>query len=226
MNEMSIGELADELRKGARCILQVRHAERPKMDPKDPTFGDALKLTDEGVRTARLLGERLREFRGDVRFLSSPLTRTRMTAACIAEGMDLAGCEIEVDERLGNSTFYYADNALVLKAFQPEKFFDSCFAYYRAGEFPGFHNLHSASDELEKWLVERFTKKLLVAVTHDCYIAAFLSAKGAVEEFTRENWPRFLDGGVILYRPDGSKTYAIVRAGLSTGICGVGGRVL
>ena len=37
---MTIEELKDEIRKGARCILQVRHAERPKMDPDDPTFGD------------------------------------------------------------------------------------------------------------------------------------------------------------------------------------------
>ena len=62
--EMTIDELKAELRKGARAVLQVRHAERPKMDPDDPTFGDALHLTREGRRTARLLGESLAAFAG------------------------------------------------------------------------------------------------------------------------------------------------------------------
>ena len=64
--EMTIEEVKNEMRAGARAILQVRHAERPKMDPDDPTFGDALHLTREGARTARLLGEALAEFAGDV----------------------------------------------------------------------------------------------------------------------------------------------------------------
>ena len=42
MTEMTIEELVGEIRRGARVALMVRHAERPKMDPDDPTFGDAL----------------------------------------------------------------------------------------------------------------------------------------------------------------------------------------
>lgn len=226
MNEMTIEELADELRHGARAILQVRHGERPKMDPKDPTFGDALALTDEGARTARILGEKLRDFRDETTFCASPLRRTVMTAELIAEGMGVARPDIPTAAVLGNDSFYYADAAAVLDVFRPENFFNACFEYFRAGEQRGFHNLHEATDALEAWLAARHAKRLLVAATHDCFIAAFLAARGAVEEFTRDNWLRFLDGGVILYRPDGTKTYALVRAGLSTGICGVGGKVM
>lgn len=222
MNELTIEELKDEIRKGARCILQVRHAERPKMDPDDPTFGDTLALTDEGVRTARALGRILSEFRDDVQFCASPLRRTVMTAELIAEGM---GTEreggIPTDDRLGNASFYYDDPAEVLAIFQPGNFFKACFEYFEKGEQRGFKNLHSATDELERWMVERFEKRLFVVTTHDCYIAAFLAARKAVERFTIDNWVRFLDGGAILFYPDGTRRYALVRAGLSDGICGV-----
>lgn len=223
MNEMTIEELKDEIRKGARCILQVRHAERPKMDPDDPTFGDALALTDEGVRTARGLGKILAEFKDDVQFYASPLRRTVMTAELIAEGM---GMEVEEklipsDDLLGNGSFYYDDPAEVLEIFQPGNFFKANFEYFEKGEQRGFKNLYSATDALEKWLIERFTKRLFIVTTHDCYIAAFLAARKAVEKFTIDNWVRFLDGGAILFYPDGSRKYALVRAGLSKGICGV-----
>ena len=223
---MDLRELSDELAKdGVRCILQVRHAERPKMDPDDPTFGDALPITDEGVRTASELGARLSRFGGDVQFAASPLRRTRMTAELITEGMGVENPEISVDDLLGNRTFYYADAKEVLDVFKPENFFNACFEYFRTGEQRGFRNLYAASDDLENWLVERLKRKLFVAVTHDCYIAAYLAAKGGME-FTRDNWPRFLDGGALFLYPDGTKSYALVRTGLSDGICGVGGRVM
>ncbi len=212
---------------GDRAILMVRHAERPKMDPNDPTFGDALALTDEGCRTARELGHVLSPLAPlGVQFFSSPLTRTRMTAALVAEGMGLAGAEIPVEEKFGNGSFYYDDPAQVLDVFRPENFFNACFEYFRTGEQRGFKNLYAATDECERWLLDRFTLHLCVVATHDCYIAAFLAAKKAVAEFTRENWTRFLDGGAIFVRADGSREYALVRAGLSDGICGVGGKVV
>lgn len=221
MDEMDLEELKEELRGGARCILQVRHAERPKMDPDDPTFGDALELTAEGARTATVLGERLREFKADVQFYSSPLTRTRTTARRIAEGMGIADAEIPLDDRLGNGSFYYEDPSAVLDVFRPENFFNACFEYFRTGEQRGFRNLHAATAQYERWMTERFERKLFLVVTHDCYIAAFLAAKGA-GVFTTENWVRFLDGGAMVFGKDGSVRYRLVRTGLSEGICGVG----
>ena len=231
MNELTLEELKDEIRRGARCILQVRHAERPKMDPDDPSFGDALALTPEGVRTARELGKALAEFREDVQFYASPLRRTVMTAELIAEGMEgsekvkvkgekVRG-EIPTDDLLGNGSFYYDDPAQVLEVFKPGNFFKACFEYYETGEQRGFKNLYAATDALEKWLFERFEKKLFIVTTHDCYVAAFLAARGAVEKFSIDNWIRFLDAGAILVYPDGSRKYALVRTGLSKGICGV-----
>ena len=219
---MTIDELKAEMAKGARVILQVRHAERPQIDPDDPTFGDVLKLTDEGVRTSKELGRMLADFRDGAQFMSSPLARTRMTAECIAEGMGVESPEIAVDERIGNGSFYYTDTAEVLDVFKPENFFGACAEYFATGRQRGFAPLAEASDALEEWLFARLKGRLLVAVTHDLYIAAFLTARGsAAAPFTRENWVRFLDAGAIIVYPDGTRRYEFVRTGLSDGICGV-----
>jgi len=220
--EMTLDDIASALRGGSRVILQVRHAERPKMDPTDPTFGDSLPLTAEGVRTARLLGESLAPFADSVQFLASPLRRTRMTAELIAEGMGVASPEIPVEGLLGNESFYYRDTMEVLQVFTPpENFFPMCIEYMKTGKLRGFNDLHESSDALENWLLGRFTARLMVAATHDLYIAAFLSTRGAYNDRSRETWPRFLDAAAIILDPDGSRRYALVRTGLSTGIVGV-----
>ena len=217
---MTIEELIGEIRNGARVALMVRHAERPKMDPDDPTFGDALELTYEGTRTAEKLGAMLREFAGDVQFAASPLTRTRMTAACIAEGMGVPDAAVPTDELLGNGSFYYDDPAEVLEVFKPKNFFPACIEYFHTAHQRGFRDLYAATDEFENWIDARWTGRLFILSTHDLYIAAFLYAR-KVGEFSKENWTRFLDGGAIIDAPDGTRRYALVRTGLSTGIVGV-----
>ena len=219
--EITLEELKDEMRRGTRVVLMVRHAERPKMDPNDPTFGDALALTYDGVRTAKKLGALLKEFADDVQFYASPLTRTRMTAACVAEGMGVAAPDIPTDDLLGNGSFYYEDASQVLEVFKPSNFFPACFEYFHTAHQRGFKELYAATDDFERWLLERFRRRLFVVATHDLYVAAFCYARHAVADFTRETWIRFLDGGAILIGPDGTRRYAVVRTGLSDGIVGV-----
>lgn len=219
--EITLEELKAELKKGTRVILQVRHAERPKMDPDDPSFGDALPLTEEGCRTARKLGEELREFRYDTEFVSSPLRRTTMTAELIASGMGLQAFKIPEFGCLGNESFYYADARMVLEVFKVENFFPACKTYMETGRLPGFNDLYEATEALEKWLESKQTKQLLIASTHDLYIAAFLCAMNRSEAYVPENWVRFLDGAATLIDADGNKRYVMVRTGLSTGIVGV-----
>ncbi len=220
MNEITIQDILHELRHGARVALLVRHGERNKMDPDDPTFGDTLPLTYEGCRTARKLGASLAEFCDEATFATSPLTRTRMTAALIAEGMGQKDAPILADGRLGNESFYYADASEVLDVFRPENFFQACVEYFTTGEQRGFRNLNVASDELENWIDQNWKSRLFILTTHDCYVAAFLSAR-KVGAFSREHWVRFLDAGAIIERADGTRTYAFVRTNLSTGIVGV-----
>lgn len=221
MPEISLNDVLAELERGSKVILQVRHAERPKIDPDDATFGDKLPLTAEGERSSREFGVRLAGYKGDVEFHSSPLLRTRMTALLIAEGMGRGVTDISTHERLGNGTFYYNDPSKVVEVFKPANFFNACFDYMRTGKMPGFNDLEEASSALEKWLLNLSKAQLTIATTHDLYIAAFLASRNAYTEFSRDTWPRFLDAGAIISPTSGERRYAFVRTGLSDGIVGV-----
>ena len=221
LGEITFEDVVAARRRGCRVLLLVRHAERPKIDGDDPTFGEALPLTDEGMRTSRLFGDRLRDVAEGVQFLSSPLRRTRLTAEGIAEGMGLVSPEIPDDPLLGNSSFYFSDQHEVFELFRDGSFFEKIFAYMADGRQRGFREIREASDAFEAWAMERFTGALGVFATHDLYIGAFLHARGVKRDWTVANWVRFLDAAAILVEPDGTRRYALLRAGLSEGVMGV-----
>ncbi len=221
LGELSLDDVEAALRRGCRALLFVRHAERPKIDGEDPTFGETLPLTDEGWRTCLRFGERMKEFAGDVQFLSSPLRRTRMTAEGIAEGMGLSGIAIPTDPLIGNSTFYFADQPTVFELFRDGQFFRHLFEYMANGRQRGFREINEASDMLEEWALSRFTARLGIFTTHDLHNAAYLHARGVKRDWTVESWVRFLDAAAIIIEPDGTRLYALVRTGFSNGTVGV-----
>ena len=221
LGEITLDDVNAELKKGCRVLLLVRHGERPKIDNEDPTFGESLPLTAEGLRTSREMGARLKNFAGDVQFLSSPLRRTVMTASGIAEGMGIHNAEIPTDILLGNDTFYCADQHEVFELFRDGNFFEKVFEYLDTGVQRGFRQITEATDALEEWALGKFTAKLGIFTTHDLYNAAFLHERGVKRDWCVSNWVRFLDSAAIILDEDGTRRYAFLRTGLSTGIVGV-----
>lgn len=219
--EITLADVEAELRCGRRVLLMVRHGERTKIDGDDPTFGMALPLTEEGRRTAIEFGRRLKAVSDDVQFLASPLLRTRQTAACIAEGMGLAGAAVPVEPRLGNDSFYFSNQLEVFELFRGGAFFEKIFEYMANGVQRGFRDIREASDDLEEWAIGALRAKLGIFATHDLYDAAFLFARGVKRDWTVENWIRFLDAAAIIVDPDGGRRYALLRSGLSSGTTGV-----
>ena len=209
---MNLDEVKNELRQGCRVLLMVRHAERPHIDHEDPTFGAALPITENGRLAAEAYGARLRAFAQDVQFYASPLRRTVLTAQAIARGMGLAAPSIPTDDKLGNDSFYFADQPAVFELFRDGSFYDKDFAYLRDGRQTGFADLHAATDALEDWCLARFTGRLGIFTTHDLYDGAFLVARGVVPSFTVETWVQFLDAAAIILSPDGRRRYALVRS--------------
>jgi len=220
--EMNVGDVRRELSCGSRVLLFVRHAERPRIGFEDKSFGASLPLTDEGERTSRAFGEMLRGASDDVQFRASPLRRTVMTAELVAEGMGLAGAEVVPDAAIGNGSAFVADELEVWRLFSDGSFFEKMVQYMRAGSQRGFAPLAEAADAFERHAMSCFTARLGVFASHDVYIAAFLHARGVKTDLCMENWPRFLDSAAIFERPDGSRDYGFVRAGLSSLCCGVG----
>ena len=221
MNSYTPADICAELDRGNRVLLMVRHAERPPISDDDPTFGQTLPLTETGRQTSRQLGELLRDQAAGAQFLSSPLLRTVMTAEGIAAGMGLPDAPIPTAPELGNSSFYFSDQREVYELFSQSDFFDEIFRYMARGTLRGFNEIHAASDRLEAWCLERFTGRLGIFTTHDLYIGAYLHARGVETHFTRANWLRFLDAAAIILAPDGTRRYALMRAGLSDRCTGV-----
>ena len=214
--EITYDDVAGLLRGGAGVALMMRHAERPHIDPEDPTFGESLPITEAGAEKAKRVGEKLKGAAGSVCFLSSPLNRTRLTAANVAHGMGVDDTwnfdTIPVDKAIGNSSFYYADVDKVWRLFRGGAFYELSFKYIRDGEMEGFAPLAEATDALEDFILKHATAQLSIFTTHDLFTAAFLSGRGAAPEWTIANWVAFLDSAAIITHPDGRREYAIVRS--------------
>ncbi len=209
---MNLEDVKELLWKGSRVLLMTRHSERPHIDHDDPSFGAALPITAHGEEMAVEFGFRLRECATDVQFFSSPLRRTRMTAACIAKGMGLLNPVIPTDDCLGNSSFFFSDAHAVFELFRDGSFFEKVFHYIETGHQIGFAEIHAAADALENWALARFTGRLGIFTTHDLYNGAFLAARGVVSRFTPETWIKYLDSAAIVISPDGLRSYHLIRS--------------
>ena len=219
---VNLDDIRRELGEGNRVLLLVRHGERPQIDNEDPTFGAALPLTSAGREMSRAFGAALKGSAADVRFRASPLLRTVQTAAFIAEGMGLGTPEIPTDPVVGNSCAFVADEHEVWEVFRDGAFFARMDEYLHTGRQRGFHPLASAAANYEREQLARFTTgQLGIFTTHDLYIAAYLHAKGVKTDFSRADWPRFLDAAALIGTPDGAWRTEYVRSGFSDGICGV-----
>ena len=219
-NETTIEEVAEAIKRGERVLLMTRHAERPHIDPEDPTFGESLPLTPSGEKMAYDFGTQLKAILPDetrVQFMASPLVRTRLTAATIAKGMGLGEKwnyeSIPTDTLIGNGSPYYSDAYEVWKMFRGGEFYRISFEYCEKGMQTGFRPIAEATRMLEDFVLSRFTSQLGIFTSHDLFVAAFLSGKGVYSGWTEECWVGFLDSAAIFIASDGVKRYALVRRG-------------
>jgi len=210
-----------ELSVGNRVLLLVRHAERQRIDKWDPTFGAALPLTANGEAMCETFGRALAGASDDIGFRSSPLLRTRLSAAGIARGLGIAVPEIPTDDVLGNGSPFYTDRLEVWRLFRDHRFFAHMEKYLRDGEQRGFNPPGPAAEEFERHLLAHFTTQLGIFLSHDVFIAAYLQGKGVKTDWCQDNWPRFLDSAAIVLEPSGRRRFALLRAGLSDRIMGV-----
>ena len=219
--DWTLSDVRRELAAGNRVLLLVRHAERPKIGYEDKTFGGSLPLTPAGEEMSVAYGRLLAGSSEAVQFRASPLLRTVMTAERIAEGMGLASAEIVQDAKIGNGSAFVDSELEVWELFRDGGFFTKMCEWMRRGVQRGFHELGSACDLFEDYVLSTFTGRLGVYTSHDVYIAAYLHGRGVRTDFCETNWPRFLDAAAIILTPDGRRQYALVRAGLSDRCCGV-----
>ena len=84
--------------------------------------------------------------------------------------------------------------------------------YFTGGVLQGYRPLGRATGGMEARLhaLHRSGEKLVVAVTHDINVAAFLAGRGVVPSFTDETWPDYQDSAVVVETPDGNREYGVI----------------
>ena len=219
--EMDFCDVKTAIDKGYKVTILIRHAERPPLEKGDTTFGANLALTERGWRMARQFGALLANTvrPKTVAFYASGTFRTVQTACGMAMGLDAAKPENSIARRIGLSEFLGSDSpffgaskermALIAEGRYHERLND----YFRTGKQRGYRPLGRATGEMEKHLnvLHRSGGSLVVAVTHDINVAAFLAGRRVVTSFTEETWPDYLDAAVVIKGPGRSKGYGFMR---------------
>ena len=188
------------LDQGKRVALFIRHSERPEIRADDKEFGRNLCLTPRGVQMARQAGCHLAGF-SNVRFHASPMTRCRLTAHHFAEGMGVTLPVVTDAEPLGVRGFYYEDPYAVQDMMRRQGYMAYMLEYLRNGAAPHSKPIGPATDQTAEWLQSQTTAQLGVYVSHDIFIAAFLTGL-SMRTYTADNWVGFLHGAALIHSPE------------------------
>ena len=219
--EMNLCDVKAALDEGGKVTILVRHAERPPLEEGDATFGASLALTERGWRMARQFGALLANTVSpkSVAFYASGTFRTVQTACGMAMGLDAAKPENSIDRKIGLAEFLGSDSPFFgasseRMALSAEgHYHDRMNDYFRSGMMRGYRPLGAATGAMDARLhaLHRSGGNLVVAVTHDINVAAFLAGRGVVASFTDETWPDYLDAAVVVERQDGNREYGFIR---------------
>ena len=206
---LDLSGIRSHLDQGRRVALFMRHSERPEISPDDKDFGRFLGLTPRGIQLAYDAGRRLAGLR-DARFYASPMTRCQLTARHFAEGMGVDAPLVEDADELGVRGFYYEDPYAVQDLMRQQGYMAYMLDYLKNGTAPYSCPIGPATAKTAVWLQSKTTSQLGVYVSHDIFIASFLTGL-AIRTFAAEDWVGFLHGAALIQAPgDGWTCHAYV----------------
>ena len=208
IEKLPLVEMKEALDSGGHVTILVRHAERPPLDPGDKTFGASLSLTENGWRWAQNFGLMLANnlLPKTVAFYASETFRTLQTACAMAMGLDCVSTgqaierKVRLADFLGSESPFFGSVEQRIALAAEGNYHDRLNEYFHTGKQRGFKSLKRAAKRMERRLDRLHEKEwpLVVAVTHDINIAAFLAARGVVDSFSDESWPDYLDAAVTI----------------------------
>ena len=145
----------------------------------------------------------------------SSLRLRSQTRCAMAMGLDLVGTGQSIERKvrladfLGSASPFFgsAEKRMALAA--EGNYHDRLNDYFHSGKQRGFKSLKRAAKRMERRLDGLHEKDwpLVVAVTHDINVAAFLAARGVVDSFSEETWPDYLDAAVMIHHGKGNVKY-------------------
>ena len=188
-----------------RCFLLARHAERPPIEPEDPTFGGDLPITEAGRDLSLACGRALRAAgpAAEWSFFASRLRRTRLTAAVVAEGLG-SRATVAIFEEVSIPGLWLVSAADVHEHQEREGSAAYCDRLMRDGVAEGFRPIAESTALVLRWLrAHDFGSRLAFCATHDVFLACLLRGLG-LAEVTASHWVGFLQGVGLFERLDGS----------------------
>ena len=219
--EMDLCDVKAALDKGCKVTILIRHAERPPLEEGDAAFGASLALTERGWRMARQFGALLANAvrPKSVAFYASGTFRTVQTACGMAMGLDAAMPENSIERKialaefLGSASPFFGVCKERMALIAEGRYHERLNEYFRCGKMRGYRPLGRAMGSMEARLhaLHRADGNLVVAVTHDINIAAFLVGRGVITSFTEEAWPDYLDAAVVIEGPGRNREYGFMR---------------
>ena len=221
IEKLPLVQMKDALDSGGRVTILVRHAERPPLDPGDKTFGASLSLTENGWRWAQNFGLMLANnlLPKAVAFYASETFRTLQTACAMAMGLDRVSTGQAIERKvrlvdfLGSESPFFGSVEERMALASEGNYHDRLNDYFCSGRQRGFKSLKRAAMRMERSLDGLHEREwpLVVAVTHDINVAAFLAARGIVDSFSDETWPDYLDAAVVIKRGKDEAKYLYFR---------------
>ena len=196
---VDLAHIRAELERGCRVALLIRHSERPAIRTDDKDFGRFLGLTPHGIELARTAGARLAGVT-DAHLFASPMTRCQATARHFAEGMGIPHPIVTDAEQLGVRGFFYDDCHAVQEHMRRQGYIAYMLDYLRDGTAPASRPLIPAAEQFARWLQQQATARLSVFVSHDIFIAAFLTGL-KIRTYTAADWVGFLHGAALIDDP-------------------------
>ncbi len=185
-----------------KCILLIRHAERPKIQENDATFGEHLGLTDSGIAMAHQCGRTLAGL-DDCSFGASPMRRTRETAQYIAAGMGLDNVTVFDAPEAGVSGLWVNDRALLHSFYKKEGSAAFTDRYLREGHAEGYQSISEGTARMSDWLTQSdFGARCTLITSHDIFVASLLQGLG-VRQFNSNEWVGYLQSAALVEDTDG-----------------------
>lgn len=192
------------LPKNKRLILFTRHSLRYRSDGNG--FASyQLALTPKGRVLAKAWGRWLSEhldYSMDVDSISSPIQRCIDTAMLMQEG---AGIRRDV----AHQSLLVEPGSLVTDPDQATAIFKEIGALnfinrFLAGSLPGTKNVHKGGLDILSLFYQHQPQKghLLLAVSHDTLLSAFLAVMMRVDKIEWNDWPKMMEGVFLWFDDD------------------------
>lgn len=209
---VDFAELGERTKSGEikRVILYVRHSERPPIEVDDPTFGANLGLTEDGVKLCKEVGAALRDI-PNLQAYASPARRTILTAEEILSAYGIENPNVAESKEIGLAGLYTSNSKVLHESYFKRGSVEVNDAYNNGDAVAGYIPRDDAAMAMFNYLVGPELKGNLLMVSHDVFIAAFMSSlSNDGWGLSTKNWVGFIQGAALTLEFDGWHMYRVV----------------